>query len=97
MACRPRLLLVDEVASGLTPAEVARFTRHIRDMRDELGMTVIWIEHIFSALAQVVDRVVVLDHGRLIADGPLAEIVRDERVINAYLGSAHAEDGHAGA
>lgn len=97
LACRPRLLLVDEVASGLTPAEVAHFTRHIRDMRDELGMTVIWIEHIFSALAQVVDRVVVLDHGRLIADGPLAEIVRDERVINAYLGSAHAEDGHAGA
>jgi len=97
LACRPKLLLVDEVASGLTPAEVARFTQHIRDMRDELGMTVIWIEHIFSALAQVVDRVVVLDHGRLIADGPLAEIVRDERVIKAYLGSAHAEDDHAGA
>ncbi|MER1965987.1 branched-chain amino acid ABC transporter ATP-binding protein/permease [Castellaniella sp. GW247-6E4] len=97
LACRPKLLLIDEVASGLTPAEVARFTQHIRDMRDELGMTVIWIEHIFSALEQVVDRVVVLDHGRLIADGPLAEIVRDERVVKAYLGSAHAEDGHAGA
>ena len=90
LACQPRLLLVDEVASGLTPAEVTRFVEHIRHVRDQYGITVIWVEHIFSALAQVVDRVVVLEQGSLIADGPLAEVVKDERVIRTYLGSAAA-------
>jgi branched-chain amino acid transport system permease protein len=91
LACRPKLLLVDEVASGLTPAEVNRFVAHIRDVRDRYGITVIWVEHIFSALAQVVDRVIVLDQGTLIADGPLAEVMKDERVISTYLGSAKRE------
>lgn len=88
LACRPRLLLVDEVASGLTPAEVRRFVDHIRELRDIYGITIIWVEHIFSALAQVVDRVIVLEQGKIIADGPLAEVVRDERVLQTYLGSA---------
>ncbi|MGH6609653.1 MAG: branched-chain amino acid ABC transporter ATP-binding protein/permease, partial [Burkholderiaceae bacterium] len=61
LACKPRLLLVDEVASGLTPAEVRRFVEHIRHVRDRYGITVIWVEHIFSALEQVVDRVIVLE------------------------------------
>jgi branched-chain amino acid transport system permease protein len=91
LACKPKLLLVDEVASGLTPAEVNRFVAHIRDVRDRYGMTVIWVEHIFSALAQVVDRVIVLDQGTLIADGPLDEVMKDERVISTYLGSAKRE------
>ena len=88
LACRPRLLLVDEVASGLTPVEVRRFVEHIRHVRDRYGITVIWVEHIFSALEQVVDRVVVLEQGTLIADGPLATVVKDERVLRTYLGSA---------
>jgi branched-chain amino acid transport system permease protein len=88
LACRPRLLLVDEVASGLTPAEVRRFVAQIRDVRERYGLTVIWVEHIFSALEQVVDRVVVLEQGALIADGPLAAVVKDERVLRTYLGSA---------
>lgn len=87
LACRPRLLLVDEVASGLTPAEVRRFVDHIRELRDIYGITIIWVEHIFSALAQVVDRVIVLEQGAIIADGPLADVVRDERVLQTYLGS----------
>lgn len=88
LACRPKLLLVDEVASGLTPAEVKRFVAQIREIRDRYGITVIWVEHIFSALSQVVDRLVVLEQGKVIADGPLAEAMRDERVLSTYLGSA---------
>jgi branched-chain amino acid transport system permease protein len=88
LACKPRVLLVDEVASGLTPMEIRRFVAHIRDVRDRYGITVIWVEHIFSALAQVVDRVVVLEQGVLIADGTLDEVVGDERVLRTYLGGA---------
>ena len=88
LAARPKLLLVDEVASGLTPAEIRRFVEHIRHVRDRYGITVIWVEHIFSALAQVVDRVVVLEQGILIADGTLGEVVKDEMVLRTYLGTA---------
>jgi branched-chain amino acid transport system permease protein len=75
----------------LTPAEVKRFVEHIRHVRDRYGITVIWVEHIFSALAQVVDRVVVLEQGSVIADGPLEEVVKNERVLKTYLGSRAAE------
>jgi branched-chain amino acid transport system permease protein len=90
LALKPKLLLVDEVASGLTPAEVKRFVAHIRSIRDTHGITVIWVEHIFSALAEVVDRLVVLEQGSIIADAPLAEAVRDQKVLKSYLGSAPA-------
>lgn len=88
LACKPKLLLVDEVASGLAPAEVKRFVEHIRHVRDRYGITIIWVEHIFSALAQVADRVIVLEQGGLIADGALNEVIADERVLETYLGAA---------
>lgn len=91
LALKPKLLLVDEVASGLTPAEVRQFVAHIRAIRDTYGISVIWVEHIFSALAQVVDRLIVLEQGVVIADAPLAEAVRDPRVLKSYLG---ADPGH---
>jgi branched-chain amino acid transport system permease protein len=91
LALKPKLLLVDEVASGLTPAEVRTFVGHIRAIRDTYGITVIWVEHIFSALAQVVDRLIVLEQGTLIADAPLADAMRDPAVLRAYLGAAPAE------
>ena len=94
LALHPKLLLVDEVASGLTPAEVKRFVEHIRTIRDTYGVTVIWVEHIFSALAQIVDRLVVLEQGSVIADAPLAEAVRDPRVLASYLGSVTTKEGH---
>jgi branched-chain amino acid transport system permease protein len=90
LALKPKLLLIDEVASGLTPAEVKRFVSHIKTLREQYGMTVIWVEHIFSALAETVDRLVVLEQGSVIADAPLAEAVRDERVLKSYLGTAPA-------
>jgi branched-chain amino acid transport system permease protein len=87
IALSPSLLLVDEVASGLTPIEVNQFVEHIRTIRNHYGITVIWVEHIFSALIQVVDRLIVLDTGKLVADGPLNEVLKDEKVIASYLGN----------
>lgn len=91
LACRPRLILVDEVASGLTPAEVQHFVGQIRQVRDELGITVIWVEHIISALTQVVDRLVVMEQGQIIADGPIETVMKDERVLESYFGQRQAE------
>jgi branched-chain amino acid transport system permease protein len=91
LACRPKLLLVDEVASGLTAGEVKRFVEHIRTARDTYGITIIWVEHIFSALSQCVDRLVVLEQGAVIADGPLDQVLKDERVLSTYFGSAKVE------
>jgi branched-chain amino acid transport system permease protein len=87
LACRPKLLLVDEVASGLTSAEVKRFIEHIREARDRYGITVIWVEHIIPALVQAADRLVVLEQGSIIADGPPHAVLREERVVHSYIGS----------
>jgi branched-chain amino acid transport system permease protein len=92
LACRPRLLLVDEVASGLTTAEVSRFVEHIREVRNVYGVTVIWVEHIISALTRAADRLVVLEQGSIIADGAPDEVVRNEHVHRIYFGgAAHGE------
>ncbi|MDF2120030.1 branched-chain amino acid ABC transporter ATP-binding protein/permease [Roseiarcaceae bacterium H3SJ34-1] len=92
LAGEPKLLLVDEVASGLSINEIRTFVEHIREIRDRYGITVIWVEHIFSALARVVDRLVVLDSGSVIADAPLQEAVKDERVLATYLGHSNEKD-----
>jgi branched-chain amino acid transport system permease protein len=88
LASRPRLLLVDEVASGLTPAEVRQFVEHIREVRDVYGITVVWVEHILSALTEVVDRLIVLEQGSIIADGPAEAVLRDQRVLTTYIGGS---------
>lgn len=87
LAVRPRLLLVDEIASGLTPVEVRRFVERIRAVRNDYGITVIWVEHIASALNAAADRIVVLEQGQLIADGPPAAVFSDRRVLASYLGN----------
>jgi branched-chain amino acid transport system permease protein len=87
LACKPSLLLVDEVASGLSPTEVRNFVKLLGDIRNEFGTTIIWVEHIFWALAEIVDRLVVMENGAIIADGPLQTLVRDENVLRAYLGA----------
>lgn len=88
LATRPKLLLVDEIASGLTPIEVRRFVERIRAVRDDYGIAVIWVEHIASALNAAADRVLVLEQGQLIADGPPGVVFRDQRVLASYLGAA---------
>jgi branched-chain amino acid transport system ATP-binding protein len=88
LATQPKLLLLDEPTAGMNPQETAEFTAFVSRLRDERGLTVLLIEHDMRVVMGVSDRVTVLDYGEKIAEGTPLEIQKNERVIEAYLGTA---------
>ena len=85
LATRPRLLLLDEIAGGLTEREVRALIETINAVRRE-GVSIIWIEHLMHALLAVVDRIIAINFGALIADGRPAEVMADSKVRQIYMG-----------
>jgi branched-chain amino acid transport system ATP-binding protein len=89
LAMRPRLLMLDEVNAGLNPTEIEEALAIIRRIAQQ-GVTIIVIEHLMKVVLSISHRVVVLHHGQLIAQGEPRGIVRDTKVIEAYLGAKYA-------
>lgn len=89
LATQPQLILLDEVLGGLNSGEITEAVSLIRTIRDEWGISILWIEHVMGALMKLVERVLVLDNGRLICDGPPGEVVTNPRVVEAYLGDVN--------
>jgi branched-chain amino acid transport system ATP-binding protein len=87
LATRPQLLLADESLGGLDHAEMDQAADMLAGVRDQRGITIIWVEHIMGVLMRVVDRCLVLDHGEVIAAGKPEDVAHDRKVIEVYLGS----------
>ena len=87
LAARPRLVLLDEVLSGLTPAEINGAIELIRRIRDR-GATIVFVEHVMRAVMALADRVAVLNYGKLIAEGPAEAVMKNSEVVTAYLGDS---------
>ena len=90
-ATRPKILLLDEPAAGMNPAETHEITELIAKLRDDGGYTILVIEHDMHVVEGISDRVVALDHGVKIAEGTFEAVATDERVVEAYLGLRGAE------
>ena len=88
LATHPRLLLLDELIAGLTPTETLSMMETIRQINAK-GITVLMIEHVMKAVMGLSDKVVVLHHGEVIAEGGPAQVAGDQAVIDAYLGAQH--------
>lgn len=89
LASHSNLLLLDEVLSGLTPSEIDHAIQTIRAIRDR-GATIIFVEHVMRAVMELADRMVVLNYGRVIAEGAPGDVMRRPEVVTAYLGKPHA-------
>ncbi len=90
LATRPRMLLLDEVAAGLNPSEIEEMIASIASIHQDMGITVLLIEHILALVMRLSQRVLVLDYGQLIVDGPPAEVAAHPDVVRAYLGERYA-------
>ena len=89
LACRPRLVLLDEVLSGLTRAEIKSALALVRRIC-EGGTTIVFIEHNMRAVLELVDRLIVLNYGKVIAQGNPKRVLQQQDVVMAYLGTVHA-------
>jgi branched-chain amino acid transport system ATP-binding protein len=91
LAMRPRLLLLDEVMAGLNQVEIEQALEMVRRVRDS-GVTIVLIEHVMKVIVGVCSRALVLNFGKTLVEGPPAEVLKDRRVIEAYLGQRYARD-----
>jgi ABC-type branched-subunit amino acid transport system ATPase component len=91
LATEPRLLLLDEPTAGMNPRETAELTQQITRLRKERRLTIVLIEHDMRVVKGVSDRVIAIDYGRKIAEGPYADVATNEHVVEAYLGRRAAE------
>ena len=90
LATGPKLLLLDEIAGGLTDHECVALIALVKSINRERGVTIVWIEHVVHALLAVVNRLIVLDAGQLVMDGEPRAVFESEEVVRLYTGGAHA-------
>ncbi len=89
LATTPKLLLLDEAMAGLNPVESEKALEMIWSAQEQFGITLLWIEHVMKIIMKAAKRIVVLQYGKKIAEGPPEQIANDPRIIEAYLGGAH--------
>ena len=88
LAGQPKVLMLDEVMAGLNETELAASVEIVRNVRDTLGTTIVWVEHVMSAVIQLAERAIVLNFGKVLAEGAPEVVMRDPQVVEAYLGRA---------
>ena len=88
LAGRPEVLLLDEVMAGLNDTELAASVAIVRNVRDQFGTAIVLVEHVMSAVIELAERAIVLNFGKILADGVPDVVMRDPEVVDAYLGRA---------